>query len=380
MTIGRSVFRRCIFVGVLLVVANWAVAQAERCQLPEESGTTLNLLYKHALTAGVPYENPIPDPLRIAAECDNRDLFELTVTPLSVEDRKGIEAVQSRFHAERDASFGAVTWHNIVDMDGLNYASCGANQSVVGIFPMRRRIPNYDNGYFIRIVGVILDFGFIVPRKTTIGKELIRSIGLEKTSFGEHLVAIRGTDFLKIDEVWTSVRDLLSSSCALDLAISVAAYYAGKYQEDEYFDNYVVVGHSLGGIATQYVARDHAANGFRWRRITTPTKYYSFNSLGMRRSDKDGDLSNLYSYFIKADVVSTFGSIIGRKQIGHSIRYDPPGKFDDLEAEEFRKILYQGSIIDRLKVPLERHSLGFVHESICNCEVNNSGNIVIIGP
>ena len=380
MTIVRSVLRRCIFVGVLFAVANWAVAQAERCQLPEESGTTLNLLYKHALTAGVPYKNPIPSPLRIAAECDNKDLFDLTVTPLSVKDREGIEAVQSQFHSEVNASFGVVTWHNIVDKDGLNYATCGANQAVVGIFPIRRRIPNYDNGYFNRIVGVILDFGFIVPRRMTIGKELIRSIGLERKASGEHLVAIRGTDFLKIDEVWTSVRELLSTSCALDLAISVAAYYAGKYQEDEYFDNYVVVGHSLGGIATQYVARDHAANGLRWLTITTPTRYYSFNSLGMKHSDKDGDLSNLYSYFIKADVVSTFGSIIGRKQIGHSIRYEPPGEFDDLEAVEFLRILYQGSILDQLKVPLERHSLRFVHESICNCEVNDSGNIAIMGP
>ena len=50
---------------------------------------------------------------------------------------------------------------------------------------MRRRIPNNDNGYFNRIVGVILDFGFIVPRKMTIGKELIRSIGLEKKASGE---------------------------------------------------------------------------------------------------------------------------------------------------------------------------------------------------
>ena len=180
--------------------------------------------------------------------------------------------------------------------------------------------------------------------------------------------------------MWTSVRELLSNSCALDLAISVAAYYADKYQEDEYFNRFIVVGHSLGGIATQYVARDHATNSFRWKKITTPSRYYSFNSLGMIHSDKDGDLSNLYSYFIKADAVSTFGSIIGREQIGHSIRYEPPGEFDDLEADEFRKILYRGNIFDKLKVPLERHSLRFVRESICNCEVNDSGIMAIMGP
>ena len=202
----------------------------------------------------------------------------------------------------------------------------------------------------LEVVLVIADA--ILPDAEQLG--MTRLVRLEPAPPTEWF-AIQGTDFTQHQQVESSVQDLLDGSCVFD----VAAIVVGSLREQAPSHLFSVVGHSLGGAATQYIANDRAVRlqQFGARRRDSVDAYYSFNSVGLRTSEFV-DLPTLHSYYVDGEILSGYSTQLGRVQGGHVYRYIPDEN--------------SGPVWDANAT--ERHRLPAVQEGLCQC-INGDGSL-----
>ena len=237
-------------------------------------------------------------------------------------------------------------------------------------------------GWGIVVLGntlsINLDINVVVPRGI-FNEERLAFVELSRTGHEqEQLIAFKGTDFTEIDEIATSVNDLLkpTGSCVFPVAERFVGGIVkrlidsdnGFRLENEWLPvrNIVVVGHSLGGAAAQHIAATVGGDSQILGEYYDAFNTYSFNAVGL---DKDsigrGDLSNHYSYYIEGEFASTGAEIfVDRIQPGHVIHYVPPEN-----SERWPKIGW------RPQEAFRRHKLDTVQEAICEC-INGRGSVV----
>ena len=167
--------------------------------------------------------------------------------------------------------------------------------------------------------------------------------GHEIHTFDPQMVVIENTD--SFGEFATDLAAITRDSCAFDFAASFVGHLARN-------ESITVVGHSLGGAATQHVAQSPPRNA-------GIVRGYSFSSFGL---DSGGDTSieEVFSYYIEGDpFVDGFSD---RDQVGTVIRYNPP----------FWYGLHTGY--------LSRHFLLSVQDAICKCIEGGRGSLAVEVP
>ena len=124
----------------------------------------------------------------------------------------------------------------------------------------------------------------------------------------ETLLAIRHADTLRYKV--TALAALAGESCTFDLAAQLVGQILGT---TDGVKRLAVIGHSLGGAATQHIVQRVSQDG--------ETRYdldgYAFSSFGL---DADPQTEGVTSYYIKGDWLTT---IPLRRQIGRVLRYAP---------------------------------------------------------
>ena len=150
--------------------------------------------------------------------------------------------------------------------------------------------------------------------------------GISKNGNGQ-ILGVKGTD--RLEEINTSVQQLLANSCAFELAADISAHWIKEFDRE----HNAIVGHSLGGAVSQYAAQK-----------VNSLHAYSFNSIG---EDSAGQYkpsySRIYSVTIEGEVLQRR---FGMKQVGNVFVYKP--KSNSLGE-------------------LGRHRISSVQDAICRC-------------
>lgn len=170
--------------------------------------------------------------------------------------------------------------------------------------------------------------------------------GHEIHTFDPQIVVIENTD--SFGEFVTGVAEIARDSCAFDFMASFVGYLTRSRERE----SLTVVGHSLGGAATQHVTQHPPSNAGNVRG-------YSFSSFGLDSGGKT-PTGEVFSYYIKGDpFVERFSD---RDQVGTVIRYNPP----------FWYGLHSGY--------LSRHFLESVQDAICKCIEAGRGSLTVEVP
>lgn len=226
--------------------------------------------------------------------------------------------------------------------DGVHYVTCRRDELVPVLaiswyLTFRPRVEPVDLIVLLQVVRLVQNRG----------GALTEELGLVRRDRGgtapERLLAIRGTDPRRWPQLMATVMDLLDRSCVFEVAAEVVAR-----EENRWTGRVSVVGHSLGGSATQFVAR-HRSTKSAALPATGGFRAYSFNGIGLAGSA--ANLRRLHSYYVDGEWVVELGRVFGRSQAGNVVRYIPSAGWPPVStAESYR-----------------RHKLSTVQESLCEC-------------
>ena len=350
--------------------------------LPLQVNSTQKALYEYALIADAAYGKPISNSCRVKADKQPIALPEYHQFPLLSEDH------ETEGHKIKWKNQILEYWRpdlfpkpnemgQYISDDGITYITC----SYDGITPQlaltwkkfQRTLENPDApieiGIRLKILPVISRL--LLPPNEELGIiQLNRNPPSEDEP--EELVAIRGTDFTKIPQIMASMYALLSGSCVYEMAASLVKFIGSSLSAGRFS----VVGHSLGGGATQYIVQNHINR----QNSNVTFSAYSFNAIGLatdskRLSTGNDRLASLYSYVIDGEIVSWFGEQLGRTQAGTIIRYLPPDSWPDTGV-----LTYIKNIIDWEQwESIRRHRLSTVQQGLCEC-LNGHGAIQLSLP
>lgn len=343
-----------------LVAVHPAMAQQQQCaDLSTEMLETHRSLYEYALVAEYAYERNPP-----SHSCEAENIQDSASLELSWDEFRnpfgehwsGFEAWNSVFSEGRNLDTNEYEWY--IDENRIPYVVCRRE----GVTPF---VPNLALTWVSRILApgdemqildVFLDVVVVAPLAIASSwiEQGLGFLVLDRIDEQpEQMVAFRGTDLARlmgIPEVSTSLGDLLDRSCAFEIATRVVAEVGRRFGTSRLS----VIGHSLGGAAAQYVARDQAANGSNYS-SAAEFNAYSFNSVGLDVSNSDpSSLLRLYSYSIDGEIVSVLGEQLRRVQAGRAIRYIPPPGMEK----------WSGSVATEL---IRRHRITTVQEGLCDC-------------
>lgn len=248
---------------------------------------------------------------------------------------------------------------------------------------------------------IYFDIKFIAPRDELTGNlEEAEVINLNRIGPSdspmpgpEQVVAIKGTHFNRVPEVMASANQLLepSGSCVF----SVAATHVAKTAEDliqgdrgfisngewHRVERIAVVGHSLGGTASQYVGAIAAnLDGYADRLGSYRDRFYTYSFNGVGLSEQfigSTRASHHYSHHIDGEFASQWiGEMFRQSQIGQTVRYIPPPPPSSWPANTILEWI-NGMATSALPEPWEpfrRHKITVVQNSICDC-LNGIGSV-----
>ena len=167
----------------------------------------------------------------------------------------------------------------------------------------------------------------------------------------EDLIAIRGMNTEDHRQRLVGINDVLSKSCGYEFMVD----FVSRLARHNNADSLTVVGHSLGGTATHYIARDSNVNVAAFRA-------YSYGALGVKVDPASmASRRSVWSYYLEGDVVAEIlGPVLGRQQLGRAIRYVP-------RDSSWRS---DGTT---------RHELKTIQKALCEC-MRGRGAFIELGP
>ena len=366
--------RFLVLVSILLTLVIDHPASAQPCDdLPDAIEETLEFLYRYASISNIPYEGKAS-----GSVCTIR-ASERQIAPS--EDSIMIPSTKR-------ASCIARKYTTYVDDHGVTYLTCPSEafdpQLALTWRERRKPAPSNEEEVFREIVDVILDIVAIIP-KSLFEKlpkaeqlgfvDLTRVPPLSGGNGTEQMMVIKGTKLPSLlpklfpelrpiggvsgEQIMASVNDLIGKSCVFPISAVVVSFYS----HDPSISHLSVIGHSLGGAAAQYVAKDRASTLGDYSSRDYTFRAYAFNAVGLDGAAAANlDLSALHNYYVKDEIVSWLGRYFDRKPIGNTLQYVPP------ESDMWSS--------PGLKEAYRRHSLDVVQESLCEC-MNRSGSVVV---
>lgn len=191
---------------------------------------------------------------------------------------------------------------------------------------------------------------------------------------GEKLImAVQGTDIERMGQLAVSLKDMLDKSCAFEFATKVTEeFFSPGHDLNLKGRHGVIVGHSLGGTAVQYVASALDLAELKGKYDLGRLDAYSFNSMGM--PPQPGDMSGrLTSVVVAGEFLQLVSQLINREQLGQVYTYDYDRKWQwdwsrDLHQHKIQTMRLARILDDlgRSRV-LHRHKIQTVQQKICDC-------------
>ncbi len=303
-------------------------------------------LYVNALIAEIAYSGSVPsDSCTISVDGNSKTI------DLDTQDIKIISSAQilnDDMLVIVQNGLNQLGWnyniHKYVGEDDIAYVGCGdptAGPSLslyVSLEKVLRSSTNSSNP----IVSWLAKVGIRLGRELLVGVEEevgVTKLELDSAGTSDDVLTLRGTDFTRLAQVSSSLRDIVGDSCVFDVASLVVKH-------DHVTDS--VIGHSLGGAIAQHTAKELNCG----RTIDRDIMSYSYNGIGLDQTTPS--LSCLHSYNVEGEFAQDIGRAIGRSQAGNVTRFIPEDNW------KWR----QG--------PIERHKLETVREGICIC-MNGQG-------
>ena len=197
----------------------------------------------------------------------------------------------------------------------------------------------------------------IVSSQVLTGDEELRVVEFQQDDWGNRTFGIQGTDIFKIDQLNTSIQNLMGNSCIFNVAVEVAKRFFNSCENNSEADNYTIVGHSLGGAVAQHVAHNLGDFGSTMRECRNNVEFqaYSFNSFGIDDSiESMPHHREINSVRIAGEILEhIIGTDLNRRQLGHIFRYGM--RLDQPSPNQ--------SSFERF----ELHKISTVQEEICSC-------------
>ena len=197
--------------------------------------------------------------------------------------------------------------------------------------------------------------------------EDLKLVKLESANGEEMWKGVAGTNPFSSKSLLTSIRALQGRSCLFDFALEVAASFFNekckRYHNPTNFRG-SIVGHSLGGMAAEYIAIEGGIN-FAMEDCAakdSSVRVLSYNAIGWG-SGVDGNMpenrkySKIYSIRVNGEILKEH--FPGRQYLGHLIRYNAPD--DDCKS-------------------LCRHGINAVQRAICTCQFCQGAEFSYRGP
>ena len=222
-----------------------------------------------------------------------------------------------------------------------------------------------SNDYVPRsVVDIVLQM-FVIGTKEELGIAFINSDDRGT------VVAIRGTDFLRLSQVMVSVNDLLSEQgpCVSRVASLIVDRIIWNEPNLVYI---AVTGHSLGGTVSQYIAAKRQANTNSYGSEEAAFRAFAFNAIGLRNTDSAVGTKALSSYYIRGDIVSGIGDMVGRVQGGTVVEYVPRSDGVSIDKLWLADVVslplwMRGGLNQSSQERVRRHYLHAVQYSLCKC-------------
>ena len=167
----------------------------------------------------------------------------------------------------------------------------------------------------------------------------------------EKMYLIRGTNFNLArlfdglrKELAASAKHMAGRACVFPAVAKVVANITKKFEHRSVPIVFIVVGHSLGGTAAQYIASDRESHPDDYRGRFSA---YAFNGIGLQ---SDENIKDLTSYIVVGDWL---GMLPG-SQVGTVVRYSPMS-------------------LGWRVWPSGRHGIEGVQRSLCRCWETEKG-------
>ena len=192
----------------------------------------------------------------------------------------------------------------------------------------------------------------------------------------DQLVGFQGTDITRIDQIVSSLNDLMSNSCVFEMAAIISSVVSSEMCEGQY----TIVGHSLGGAAVQHIVRDFhtkpdrdPSNRSTMQSTCNSVSFegYAFNSIGLdHNAASNFGQGQLYSYYIDDEIISWSGRRWNRRQAGTILKYTPSSSWPQVGV-----LNLLGNVVtwDQPET-IRRHRLPAVQQGLCEC-INGTGTI-----
>ena len=306
-------------------------------------------LYVNALVAEIAYSGSVPSASCTISVDGSSRMIDL--------DDQDIEIISSAQVLNNDTlaivqrDLRQLGWnyniHKYVGEDEIAYVGCGSPTAgpslslYVSLEKVLRKNTNSSNS----IVSWLAKVGIRLGRELLVGVEEevgVTKLALDSAGTTDDVLTLRGTDFTRLQQVSSSLRDIMGDSCVFDVAALVVKH-------DHATDS--VIGHSLGGAIAQHTANELDCGRTIERYIVS----YSYNGIGLDQTTPS--LSCLHSYNVEGEFAQHIGRAIGRNQAGNVTRFHP-----------------EDNSTWRSRGPIERHKLETVRDAICNC-MNGHGQV-----